>query len=132
MDVGVDLLDRVHHVEVADDVVHLRVDRVLAVDHGVRRRALLPEVDDGIGPRLGDDAVGEGGVGEVADAHVDRVAGYLLPARDAILQGGDGHEAVDAHLAVVLAAHEVVDDGDLMAPGGQVQGRRPSEVPVSP
>ena len=43
----------------------------------------------------------------------------------------DGHQAVDAHLEVVATAGEVVDDADLMAPSGQVQRRRPTEVAVT-
>ena len=123
VDRRVDLGDGVHHVQRAHHVVDLRVDRVLAVDHGVGRRTLLAEVHDGVGLGLGDDAVGEGGVGEVPDPDVDGVSGDLLPARHPVRQRGDGDEAVDPHLTVVLAAHEVVDDGDLVADGPTGAGR---------
>ena len=112
--------DGVHHIEVPDHVVDLGVDRVLPVDHGVGGRALLAEVHNGVGLALGDHAVGEGGVGQVPDAHVDGMARQVLPACDVLLERGDGHQAVDAHLAVVLAPHQVVDHGDLMAQGREM------------
>ncbi len=45
--VGLDLAQGEEQVERADDVVDLGEGRMLAVDHGVRRRTLLGEVDDG-------------------------------------------------------------------------------------
>ena len=67
VDVAVDVGDRVHHVEVADDVVRLRVDRVRLVDHRVRRGALLAEVDDRVGAEVADHLVDERGVDQIAD-----------------------------------------------------------------
>ena len=83
------------------------------------------------GLRLGDDAVRERGVGEVPDPHVDGVTRHLLPARHPLLEGSDGHQAVHTHFAVVLPAHQIVDDGDLMPEGRQMQGRGPTEITVS-
>jgi len=49
VDLRVDLGDREQQVEVCDHVVLLSVDGVLAVDHRVRRGALLGEVDHRVG-----------------------------------------------------------------------------------
>ena len=131
VDVRVRLLNGVHDVEVPDDIVDLGVDRMLAVDHGVRSRALLTEVHDGVRLGLGDHAIRECGVGQVADADVDGMTRELLPAVDSLGERGDRHQAVDPHLAVVFTAHEVVDDRDLVSQGRQVQSCRPAEIAVS-
>ena len=131
VDLGVDLGDGVHEVQRADDVVHLGVDRVLTVDHGVGGGPLLAEVHDGIGLALGDGGIGEGGIGEVADAHVDAVAGDLVPLRYPLGQGVDRHQAVDAHFDVVLPPHQVVDHGDAMTQSREMEGSRPPQVAVT-
>ena len=56
--------------------------------------------------------------------------GDLLPGRDAPLQLADRDERVDAHLVVVVAADEVVDDADVVAALRQVQRRGPTEIAV--
>ena len=75
--------------------------------------------------------MGEVRVDEVADPARHLLAGHLLPDLDAALQLCDRDERVDAHLEVVHAPRAVVDDADLVALVGQVQGRRPPEVAVS-
>ncbi len=62
---------------------------------------------------------------------VDGVPRDLLPAGHAVRQRSDGHQAVDSHLAVVLAPHEVVDDRDVEATGRKVQGGGPAEVAIA-
>ena len=131
VNVGVGLLNGVHHVQVADDVVDLGVDRVLAVDHGIGGGTLLAEVDDGVGLRLGDDAVRKRGVGEVPDPYVNGVTRHLFPARDPFFEGSDRHQAVHTHFEVVLPAHQIVDDGDLVPESRQMQSRGPTEITVS-
>ena len=79
MDGAVVLGDRVEQVERADDVVHLGVDAVGAVDHRVRRRPLLGEVDDRLWLELADDPVDEGRVGQVSDEDVEVPARNLGP-----------------------------------------------------
>ena len=74
----------------------------------------VPGHHDLLLPGLAGDRAG-GRIREVPDAHVDGVTRQLFPARHAVLQGSDGHQAVHAHLAVVLPAHQVVDHGDLMS-----------------
>ena len=49
---------------------------------------------------------------------------------DAGVDGGDGGEGVEAELEVILAAHQVVEDANLIPPRAQVQRRRPAAVPV--
>ena len=61
VDVDVGVGDRVHHVEVADDVVGLCVDGVRLIDHRVRRGALLAEVDDRVRAEVADHLVHECG-----------------------------------------------------------------------
>ena len=43
-----------------------------------------------------------------------------------------GTRRVDAHLEVVLAAGEVVDDAHVVATARQVQRRRPTEIAIAP
>ena len=131
VDVAIDVGDRVHHVEVADDVVGLRVDRVRLVDHRVRRCALLAEVDDRLGAEVAHHLVHELGVAEVADVGLDRLAADLAPGGHALLERADRDQALDAHLHVVAASREVVVDGDVVPERGQMQGGRPPEVPVT-
>ncbi len=54
VDRRVDVRDRIQEVQRADHVVHLGVDGVLAVDHGVGSAALLGEVDDRVRPEAPD------------------------------------------------------------------------------
>ncbi len=63
MDRGVDVGDRIEQVQGADDIVHLCVDGVLAVDHRVRRGSLLGEVDNRLGRELTDGLLDEHVVG---------------------------------------------------------------------
>ena len=131
VDRGVDLRDRVEDVEGVHDVVVLRVDGVLLVDHRVRRGPLLGEVHDRVGPELADHPVGEVRVDQVADPAGDLAARDLPPDLDPALELGDRDEGVDPHLEVVLASDTAVDDAHLVALVGQVQGGGPPEVAVS-
>ena len=99
----IELGDRVEQVQGTDDVVHLGVDGVRTVDHRVRRRSLLGEVDDRVGLEFTHRLVDEDVVCEVADERLDRVARNLLPSRHPPLELTDRDQAVDAHLVVVLA-----------------------------
>ena len=73
-------------------------------------------MDDRLGGEFTQRLLDEDVVGEVADERLDRVARNFLPSRDPPLQLTDRDQAVDAHLVVVLAPREVVDDADVMAP----------------
>ena len=118
MDVGVLLGDGVEQVEGADHVVDLGVGGVLAVDHRIRRRALLGEVHHGVGSERGHHLRDKGGVGQVTDVGVKGQPGQFLPAADPMLQVGQGNQAVHAHLEVVLPPGEVVHNSDAVsAPG---------------
>jgi hypothetical protein len=130
VDVRVGLGDGVEHVERADHVVLLGVDRVPAVDHRVRRGPLLGVVHDRVGPEVLDDVIREHGVGQVADVHADREAGQLPPHRDPGPQRLDRHQGLDPELVVVVPADEVVGHRHLVAGLRQVQRRRPAQVPV--
>src|SRR5262245_57107765 len=73
--IGQEFTDGKQYVQRADDVVYLRKNGVLPVDHGVRSGALLCEVYDGF--RL--ERLERGGekivVGYVADEHFDGFPG---------------------------------------------------------
>ncbi len=70
-------------------------------------------------------------VAQIADVWLDRLAADLEPSGNALVERGDRHEALDAHLLVIAAPGEVVGDGDVVPRGGEVEGRRPSQVPVT-
>jgi len=131
VDVRVDLSDGVHEVQRADHVVHLGVDRVLPVDHGVRSGSLLAEVHNGVRRAVGHGGVRERGVGQVADAQVDLAPRHLAPGGDPLLERGDGHEAAHAHFDVVLPPHEIVHHGDVMTESREMEGRGPAEIAVA-
>src|SRR5262249_53961787 len=109
----------------------LGVDRVFAVDHGVRRGALLREVNDRLGTVVADHRVREVGVGQVTDEDVDLLAGDLLPDRSPGLQRLDRDETVHDHLQVVLTPNEVVGDSDLVTTLREMESSRPAEVAVT-
>ena len=131
VDVAVDLADRVHHVEGADDVVGLRVDRVAAVDHGVRRGALLGEVDHRVGGELAEGVVDELGVAQVAGVARELGAADLAPGLHPRAHRLDRHQAARPELVVVLTANAVVEDSDVMSASRQVHRGGPAEVAVS-
>lgn len=80
-----ELLDREEHVEGPDHVVVLREDGPRAVDHGVRSRALLAEVDHGVGLE-GLEGVGEElEVADVAHEELDGVPGEGFPPPDSVV-----------------------------------------------
>ena len=79
MDLRVDLGDRVEQIQRAHDVVRLGVDRVLPVDHRVRRRPLLGEVDDRVRRELPDDLVRELGINKITDVAGDLLARDFIP-----------------------------------------------------
>ena len=131
MDVGVGLLDRVEDVQGADHVVVLGVHGVLAVDHRIRRGALFREMNDRVGTESVDHVEGRVRVRQIGDERVDQPARVLVPGPDARVQRRNGNEALDTHLVVVLPPYEVVTDRDIVATIGQMQRRRPPEVPVA-
>ena len=104
---------------------------MLTVDHRVRSRSLLREVDNCLGGEFADGLLDEHVVGEVADERLDDAARDLLPGRDPPLQLPDGHETVDAHLAVVQASGEIVDNAHVVIARGQVQRGRPAKITVA-
>jgi SagB-type dehydrogenase family enzyme len=114
VNVAVELGDRVEQVERADHVVLLGVDRVLAVDHRVRRGPLLGVVHDRVRLEIGERRIGELGVAQVADVAADPLPGQLPPDLDPGLQRRDRHQRLDPELVVVAAAGEVVQHRHLV------------------
>jgi hypothetical protein len=74
-----ELLDRKHHVDVADHVVVLREHRALAINHGVGGGPLLAEVHDRVGAEGGDGLRQELPVADVADLQVNVAPADLAP-----------------------------------------------------
>ena len=99
----VDLRDGVHEVQRADDIVHLGVDRVLPVDHGVRSGPLLAEVHNGVGRHSATEAVNAASVRSPMRSRWR--ARHFAPCGDPLLQWTDRHKAVHAHFDVVLPPH---------------------------
>ena len=122
---------REQQVEVADHVGVLRLDRVPAGDHRVGRRGLLAVVDDGLGQGLGDHAVEELAVLDVADERHDVAARNLAPRLDPLRQRADRRERVGRLLVVPAAPREVVDDEDLVTARREAHRGRPAEVSVT-
>ena len=114
--------------------VQVVVDRVALVArrlHGVGRGALLCEVDDAVWaevPKHVQQAV-------ILQGHVkalegDRPAGERLPGPQADGRRLNGGEALHLQLVVDVAPGEVVHNGHLMSPHGQMQGARPAAKAV--
>src|ERR1017187_9821622 len=101
-------------------------------DHRVGGRALLGEVDDGVGLGGADQLVDRGGVTEVDLVPVDLVAALRLPAGQPVGDRGDRRQAVRAALLVPAPPHQAVDSDDVMAACREVKGGRPPEVAVGP
>jgi hypothetical protein len=108
------LVDREEHVEVADDVVVLRVDRVAPIDHRVGRSPLLGVVHDRVRLVAREDFGDELPVQQVAVLEPYRLAADLLPGLHALLRVGDRREALGPELVIYRPADEVVDDDDLV------------------
>jgi hypothetical protein len=125
------LLDGEHHVDVADDVVVLREDRALPVDHRVGRRALLAKMHDGVGLERRERLLEELPVADVADLQVEVLPGNLGPGAHAVVDGRDGRERVQPEREVKLPAAEVVDERDLVTARREVEGRGPAAVAVA-
>ena len=125
------LLDGVHRVDAAHDVVGLREHRAGAVHHGVGRRALLPEVHRAGGLERLEGGAEELVVADVAHEELDLVAGDLLPLAHALVDAPDGREGVEPELVVEGATAEVVHDGHLVPAVAEVKRRRPAAVPVA-
>src|SRR3990170_450192 len=121
-----ELLQREEYVEVADNVVVLRVKRVPPVDHRVGRGALLGEVDDCLRAMALHDAGEELPVQQVTELDRYRLAAYLLPRLHPLFYVGERREAMRPELVVYLPADAVVDYHHLVAGVGEVQGGRPA------
>ena len=124
------LLDGVQHVQRADNVILLRVDGPRPINHGVRRRALLSKVDDGLRLEGGERLLQEAPVAHVADHELDVLSGNLGPLLDAVVRRGDRGQRVGSKLQIDGPPHQVVHDGDLVSAGGQVKGGCPATVPI--
>ena len=125
--------DGAQHIVRGAEVVLDGVPLGGGVPHRVRRGALLGEVDDRVGRLVLDDL--REAVVLLRNVEVDVadvLARELLPRLHARLGRGDWGERTAAHLDVDLATREVVDDDNLVALVGQVEGGRPPTEAVTP
>src|SRR5690606_20756899 len=70
-------------------------------------------------------------LGQIADYHLDFVAGLFVPDLGPLHQSGDRVEHADVQVLAVVAAQVVVDHGDLIAAGREVHGGGPTQVAVA-
>mmetsp|Transcript_5088 Transcript_5088/g.19679 ORF Transcript_5088/g.19679 Transcript_5088/m.19679 type:complete len:519 (+) Transcript_5088:15-1571(+) len=126
-----EFLDGVQHVDGTHDVVRLREHGAGAVHHGVRRGALLTEVNARRRRKLFESGAQEFVVADVADEEVDVAAADFLPLAHALVDTLDRRQRVETELVVHRTTAQVVDDGDRVAALGQVQRRRPAAVAVA-
>ena len=59
------------------------------------------------------------------------LAAHLAPCTHPVVQRLDGNQAARSELFVILTAHGVVDDTDVVTLARQVDRRRPAEVAVA-
>ena len=102
-----------------------------AVYHGVRRGALLTEVNARRRRKLFERGAQEFVVADVADEEVDVAAADFLPLAHALVDTLNRRQRVETELVVHRTTAQVVDDGDRVAALGQVQRRRPAAVAVA-
>lgn len=114
------------------DVVVHRVTLVGRILHGVRRRALFREVDNGVGA-LSLEQLNQARVivGDIQLAKSDALAADFLPGVDALFDAGDGGQRLGAQFLVDGAAGKIVGDDYFMACIGQVQGCWPATETVA-
>ena len=103
------LSEEIEHVQRTRDVVLLRVHGMVAVNHGIGRRALLAVVNDHIRLKLPQLAVEEVEVRDVAGCYIDAPAARVVPGPHPLVQRADWDQAVGAELFVRPAAREVID-----------------------
>ncbi len=87
---------REEEVQRSDDIVDLRKYGVLAVDHRIRRRPLLGEVNHRIRLEGLDHAGQEIVVVHVADKQLDGLSGEFLPDTQPVRQGLDRRQRLRA------------------------------------
>ncbi len=120
MAVGPQLADREEQIQSADDVVDLSGNRMLAVDHRIRRGPLLGEMDHCVGLTGFDRGSEEVVIGHVADQQLDILAGEIAPGLETFGKRPDWCQGLNAEFMVPLPPHEVVYSGYFMPFGRQV------------
>ena len=130
MGVGSARPHRVQEMQGTGDVLHLRVDRVSDVDHGVGGRALLPEVDDGLGALLPEHVLHERVLGKVAAVKGD-LAAHLAPDRRLTTsERRDRGRRPAPDLRDPPTRDEIVDADHFVAAAEQVEGERPAGIAI--
>ena len=106
---------REQHVQRADDVIHLRENCVLPIDHRIGSRALLREVHHCFRLERFERGSQKIVVGDVANENLDGLARQVLPHADAIGQRTNRSERLCAEFVIPQAAQEIINDGNRMA-----------------
>src|SRR6266704_4840407 len=106
---------REQHVQRADDVIHLRENCVLPIDHRIGSRALLREVHCCFRLERFERGSQKIVVGNVANENLDGLARQVLPHADAIGQRTNRSERLCAEFVIPQAAQEIINDGNRMA-----------------
>ena len=78
---GSNSLNRKKQIQGADDIITCVQDRVFAIDHRERRRALLGEMDDGLRLEILYEFGRELIIGKISRMEFDRKSGGLLSTR---------------------------------------------------
>ncbi len=126
--------ERLHgeeNVQRADQVGDLGGQGVGAVDHGEGRRALLGEMDDGVGCEVFDQSRDEVVIGHIADPGLDRRPTAALPGLQPFAEAPDRRQGRDPQLPVPGVAHQAVGHAHAPALGRQMQGCRPAAIAVA-
>ena len=97
---GLKFAQREQQVERAHHVIHLREDRVLAVDHGVRRGALFGKVNHRFGLKRLHRGRKKIVIGDVAGEKLDGPSGVLLPDLQSFGQRANRRQGFDAELVI--------------------------------
>ena len=127
---GTGFAHRVEEVERPRQVLDLGRDRVVDVDHRVRRAPLLREVDDRVRLLAVEQVVHElviaDGAAVEANILTEDCVDRLLARRERRNRRGRPR----ADLLDATPRHEVVDTDHLVTPSEKMEGQRPARVPI--
>jgi hypothetical protein len=92
---------------------------------------LFAEVYDGVWSEAFEGWFKKRIIAQVADKQLDVFAGKLVPEGDAFVDGGNGDQAIGTEFVIVTAADQIVENGDLMAALGEMEGCGPAKIAVA-
>ncbi len=104
---------------------------MLTVDHGIRGRPLLGEVNHGIGLEALDHAGEEIVIVNVTDKLLDGLSGEFLPDTQPVRKRLNRRQRLRAYFEVPLTPQEIIDDRDRVPLRGQIESRGPATVTIT-